>query len=249
MNEQPNHNQRKLPILLSVFKKYKTAYEVAKETLPPGEDLDHYLTLIRAALSSYRRQYTHPYVIHETLRTLRRKGRVAYKCTDKGKRVACELNYRKKHGISLIWRKSPRRRHGNKINKYYIDCRGNCKTCKYYPFPRPGVRSQPIPIPIHPHRNNLQKPQSRLTLPSDSISTYTQAQGNNQTGQPTSLHIQAQAHTHPGAQAGAGEQSCLNQPQDAVFCAIERKRIPCPKPTCSLFRDCHPRNRPVNKEQ
>lgn len=137
-----NHNQRKLSILLSVFNKYKTAWEVAAETLPSGADPIQHRRLVQIATSRLRRGYDHPYLTHENLTTMKRGGIVAYKCTQKGKRVACELSHRKKKDLSLNWKRSPRHRHGKKRTKYHIDCRGNCKKCQYYPIPKTPTQTR-----------------------------------------------------------------------------------------------------------
>lgn len=122
------HNERKLSILITVFDHFKTAGEVAKETLPEGEDFKVHKRNIQYAMSRYRWHFTHPYLIHETLNKAREGGKVAYKCTVKGRKMACELFYRKRHGIMLKWWI-----HG-RGDPYHVHCSYNgCGDCPYNP--------------------------------------------------------------------------------------------------------------------
>ncbi len=83
---------------------------------------------VMAAMSKYRNAYTHPYVIHTRRRKPRAGGYIAYKCSPKGRKVCCELFYRKSHGLDLKW------------NGFYnIKCTGVCDNCQYNPTLKPDA--------------------------------------------------------------------------------------------------------------
>ena len=118
------HNQRKLPILLSVFDSFKTADQIAKEIPLLGRDSTHHKRVISNRISTLRHRYTHPYLISKDLK----KGMV-YKCSLKGRKVACNLFYCLTHGLSLNWN-----------GTYRINCMAKktktlefCATCEHNP--------------------------------------------------------------------------------------------------------------------
>ncbi len=118
------HNQRKLPILISVFDEFKTADQIAQEIPRLGRTPKHHLQVISNRISTLRHRYTHPYLTSKNLV----KGMV-YKCSLKGRRIACELFYRLTHGFTLKWN-----------GEYKIRCRAKksksfefCPTCDYNP--------------------------------------------------------------------------------------------------------------------
>lgn len=117
-----NHNKRKLSVLLSVFNRWKSAGEVAKETLPK-RDRDHaeqHKRNVAKCLSRLKYGYSRPYVAV----SIRKKGaKVVYRASKKGRRVACELNYREKHGLSLKWCRPG----------YHVTCVHTCDECENNP--------------------------------------------------------------------------------------------------------------------
>ena len=118
------HNKMKLAILLSVFEEFKNADQIAEEIPKFGKTPKQHRQSISNRLSSLRHRYTHPYLTSKDLV----KGMV-YKCSPKGKRVACELYYRQTLGLALNWN-----------GRYKIDCPAKasksfkfCPTCDYNP--------------------------------------------------------------------------------------------------------------------
>ncbi len=129
-----NHNKRKLSILLSCFNEYMTVFQVAEDTFSDslGVDFEHHIQNVRESLWKYRHAYTHPYVDSKKFK----KG-LMYRANEKGRRVCCELYFRKMNGLDLNWKHS--KRHYNKgkgrgrWNKYNIECSDSCKNCKFNP--------------------------------------------------------------------------------------------------------------------
>jgi hypothetical protein len=116
------HNKRKLSVLLSVFNRWKSAGEVATETLPKREREREELHKRNVAkcLSRLKYGYSRPYVI---LGKRKKGAKVVYRASKKGRRVACELNYREKRGLSLKWGRPG----------YHITCARTCDECENNP--------------------------------------------------------------------------------------------------------------------
>jgi len=125
------HNERKTVVLLAVFDKFLTVEEVARKTFSEslGIDFKHHKRNTSKALNKYLHFFKKPYLISKFLK---RKGRVAYKCSPKGQRMACELNYRRERWLSLNWKRSKRHKWNNN-SKFNIVCRRSCLTCKFNP--------------------------------------------------------------------------------------------------------------------
>ncbi len=114
----------KLAILLSVFEEFKTADQIAQEIPKFSKTLKQHRQSISNRLSSLRHRYTHPYLISKDL-----VNGMVYKCSLKGRKVACNLFYCLAHHLPLNWN-----------GKYRIDCPAResksfefCSTCDYNP--------------------------------------------------------------------------------------------------------------------
>jgi len=116
------HNKRKLSVLIAVFNSWKSAGQVALETLVSHEQpyADVHRRNVAKCLSRLKYGYTHPYV---SLGIRKKGASVVYRCTKKGRKIACELNYCDKNGLSLKWKKPG----------YHVECAHTCDMCVYNP--------------------------------------------------------------------------------------------------------------------
>lgn len=134
------HNERKAIILLAVWDKYLTCDEVARKTFSDslGIDYEHHKRNTEKALNKYLHCFKKPYLISKFLK--KNKGRIAYKCNWKGKRMACELYYRQQRWLNLNWKHSQRHKRWNgkryKYSKFNVICRRSCDTCQFNPNPQ-----------------------------------------------------------------------------------------------------------------
>lgn len=129
-----SHNERKLSVLLALFDKFMTVGDTAKATLPASADCKVHKNMTKLALSRLRWRYPNPYVTHKDIKVERSYPRGnslktvrVYKCLAKGRKMACELLYRKTHGLNLKNDKTSR-----SIYNIYCDDNG-CKDCKFNP--------------------------------------------------------------------------------------------------------------------
>lgn len=167
-------NETKLSILLTVFKKYMTAGEIAKETHSkvPGLDFETHKQNIHTAVSRLRWRYTHPYLKHERLRKPREGGRMAYKASDKGRKMACELHFRKKNSIDLKWKREKVNSKGKIYigGNYNIVCSGHCKSCSFNPFTDGNNQiAQPPNLHIQAQADTLTGAGAQTSTPGNSI--------------------------------------------------------------------------------
>ena len=150
-NVLSNHNKRKLSVLIPAFNQYLTSGEIAKRTFQPDMNMNfkEHKRLTQKAASRLCHEYDHPYLIKEVLQKNREGGKTAYKCTDKGRRVACELTYRTQHGLDLNWKRSKLHFRGGKgqkkWNKYNIRCSTDCENCRFNPIKSKHIEGDVFP--------------------------------------------------------------------------------------------------------
>lgn len=124
------HNLRKLSILLECFNFHKTAGQVSNNTHISGESFTDHRDKVAKTISRLRHFFKHPYLTSHHLKNGKEGGHIAYKCTPKGRRVCCELFYRKKKGIALNWN-----------GRYHVQCCKDCSECENNPTLDPNYKT------------------------------------------------------------------------------------------------------------
>lgn len=123
------YDLRKLSVLAACFNRFMTGGQVARLTYIPGEDFDIHKEMVIKSLSRLRHYFKHPYLESHRLKK-KRAGFVVYKCLEKGRKVCCELFWRKKRGMTLIWN-----------GKWHVFCETSCNRCQYNPTLQPNYMS------------------------------------------------------------------------------------------------------------